>query len=96
MVVRNGDAESQAIAQLTRRFLPPDAALGSIAAAGVGRNEDVAGLRTTFVSFDFAATCEGRKRRRRKFRVKLPGTHSRGWPGYRRCQTECRCPWRWS
>ena len=59
-IVRNGDAGSQALAQLTE-------VLASRRSAGL----------------------QGRKRRRRKFRGKFPGTHSRGWPGYRRCHTEC-------
>src|SRR6266849_6178193 len=50
-VVRNGDAQSQAIAQLPLKLSLPGTALCPIAAAGIGQDEDVAGLRIALVSF---------------------------------------------
>src|ERR1700737_361226 len=50
-IVRNGDAQSQAIAQLPLNFLFPGTALCSIAAAGISQDEDVAGLGIEIVSF---------------------------------------------
>jgi hypothetical protein len=43
-VVRNGDAESQAVAQLPLDLLLPGATLRPIAAARIGQDQDVAGL----------------------------------------------------
>src|SRR6266849_2635155 len=50
-VVRNGDSQSQAIAELPLNLLLPGAALCPVAAAGIGQDEEVAGLRITLVSF---------------------------------------------
>ena len=49
-VMRNDDAQSQAIAELPLNLLLPGAALRPIAAAGIGQDEDVAGLRIALVS----------------------------------------------
>ena len=58
MVVRNGDAESQAIAQLPLNLVLPGATSGPIAAAGIGQHKDVAGLRVAFVSFHLPPLAE--------------------------------------
>src|ERR1039457_117280 len=50
-VMRNGDAEPQAIAQLPLNLLLPGTALCPIATAGIGQDEDVAGLGVALVSF---------------------------------------------
>jgi hypothetical protein len=57
-IVRNGDAQSQAIAQLPLKFLPPGAALCPIAAAGIGQDEDVVGLRIAPMSFYLAPSAK--------------------------------------
>ncbi len=49
--MRDGDAESQAVAQLPLNLLLPGAALRPIAAARIGQDEDVAGMRVALVSF---------------------------------------------
>src|ERR1035437_11069668 len=50
-VVRKGDAQAQAIAQLTLNLLLPGTTLCAIAAAGVGQDEDVAGLGVALAAF---------------------------------------------
>src|SRR5580700_2838737 len=50
-VVRNGDPQPQAIAELPLKLLLPVTAPGPVAAAGIRQNEDVAGLRIALVSF---------------------------------------------
>ena len=57
-VVRNGDPQPQAIAQLPLKFLLPGAAPGPIAAAGIGQNEDVARLWIALVSFHLPPLAE--------------------------------------
>ena len=44
-VVSNGDGQSEVIAKLPLNLLLSGAALSPIAAAGIGQDEDVAGLR---------------------------------------------------
>jgi hypothetical protein len=53
-----------------------------------------AGLGVVLVSFRLPPLAKTGEQRRRMFRQKFPGTHTRGWPGYRRCHRECRCPGR--
>src|SRR5260370_35981186 len=49
-VVRDGDDESEAVAQLPLNLLLPGTTLGAITAAGIGQDEDVAGLGITLLS----------------------------------------------
>ena len=61
-IVRDGDAESQAIAQLALDLLLPGAALRPIAATRIGQDEDVAGMRVALAPFalpPFAETGDG-------------------------------------
>jgi hypothetical protein len=61
-VVRKSNAQAQAIAQLTLNLLLPGATLRAIATAGVGEDEDVAGLRVAPAAFlqpPFAETGDG-------------------------------------
>ena len=50
-VVRDGDDESEAIAQLPLNLLLPGTTLRAITATGISQDEDVAGLGIAFVSF---------------------------------------------
>ena len=50
-VVRDGDNESEIIAQLPLNFLLPGTTPRAITAASIGQDEDVDGLRVALVSF---------------------------------------------
>ena len=87
-VVRNGDAQSQAIAQLPLNFLLLGAALCPMATASVGQDEDVAGLRIALVSFDLPPLAKAGDGPGGCFVGSSQGHTAASWAGYRRCHTE--------